>query len=96
VVPCKSLFGTGSPLQAFICGLQGVNPARCVNVPSVIAISRTVKTAIGLRRQLFSPSPERKGRRSKPIITTTGPMSSAGVSIDGGSNESKAYSHRKK
>jgi hypothetical protein len=79
-----------------MCGLQGVNPARCVNVPRVIAINRTVKTVIGLRRQLFSPSPERKGRKSKLIITMTGPMSSAGVSIDGGSTESNAYSQRKK
>jgi len=37
--------------------------------PAFIAINRTVKTAIGLRRQLFSPSPrEKKGRRSKPTI----------------------------
>src|SRR4029077_8475720 len=88
--------GTGSPLQAFMCGLHGVNWARRVNVPSVIAIMSTVITAIGLRFQLFSPSPERKGRRIKPRITKGGPMRRNGVSSDGGRSESKAYTHRKK
>src|SRR6266853_1285874 len=72
--------GTGSPLQAFICGLQGVNWASRVNVPRVIAIVSTVITAIGRRFQLFSPSPERNGRRIKPIITKGGPMRRNGVS----------------
>ena len=65
-------------------------------MPSVTAISRTVNTAIGRRRQLFSPSPERNGSRSSATIATTGPISSAGVSSDGGSSESSAYSQRKK
>src|SRR5215472_15190867 len=88
--------GTGSPLQAFICGLQGANSAIRVNVPSTIAINNTVKTAMGLRRQLFSPSPERNGRTSNAKITTTGPIRIAGVSSDGGSSDSNAYIHRKK
>src|ERR1700688_4261563 len=55
-----------------------------------------VSTAIGRRRQLFSPSPDRNGRRSKAPITMTGPMSRAGVSMDGGRKERTAYSHKKK
>ena len=49
-----------------MCGLQGVNWAMRVKVPSVIAIISTVITAMGRRFQLFSPSPERNGRRIKP------------------------------
>ncbi len=79
-----------APLHAFMCGLQGAYSARWVNVPSATAISNTVSTAIGLRRQLFSPSPERNGSSSNPRIATTGPMRSAGVSIDGGNSESTA------
>ena len=30
---CRNCSGTGSPLHAFMCGLHGVYPARCVNVP---------------------------------------------------------------
>ena len=96
VVPRRNFAGTGSPLHAFMCGLQGANPARCVNVPNVMAMSRTDKTAIGLRRQLFSPSPERNGRSSRRRITRTGPMRRAGVSIEGGKRESSAYIHKKK
>src|SRR5215472_12411869 len=79
--------GTGSLLHAFMCGLQGMNPARWVKVPSVIAIKSTVKTAIGRRFQLFSPSPERNGRSSRPVMASTGPISNTGVSSDGGSIE---------
>ena len=84
LLPCRNLSGTGSPLHAFMCGLHGVNPARWVSVPSVMAISSTVKTAMGRRRQLFSPSPDKNGRRTRPAMATTGPIRSAGVSIDGG------------
>jgi hypothetical protein len=86
----------GSLLQAFMCGLHGVYPARWVKVASVTATSRIVRTAIGRRRQLFSPTPDRNGRTSNAPITIPGPMSSAGVSIDGGRNESTAYNHKKK
>src|ERR1700680_3830185 len=70
--------GTGSPLQAFMCGLQGVNWASRVNVPRVIAIISTVTTAIGRRFQLFSPSPERNGRRSK-VSGVTGDVIDMGL-----------------
>ena len=79
-----------------MCGLQGATSAIRVNVPSVTAMSRTVTTAIGRRRQLFSPSPERKGRRRSAAMPMTGATSRNGVSIEGGSSESSAYSHRKK
>jgi hypothetical protein len=61
-----------------------------------MAISKTVKTAIGRRRQLFSPSPERNGSKTRNAIATTGPMRRAGVSIEGGKYDSKPYSHKKK
>ena len=77
-------FGIGSPLHAFICGLHGVYPARWVSVPSTMAIRRIVKTAIGRRRQLFSPSPERNGSKTRNPMATTGPMRRAGVSMEGG------------
>ena len=41
-----------------------------VKVPSVIAMSSTVRTAIGLRFQLFSPSPERNGSKISARIAT--------------------------
>src|SRR5260370_40639343 len=86
----------GSLLDAFMCGLHGVYPAGWVSVPRIMAISRTVKTAIGRRRQLFSPSPDRNGSKTRNAITTTGPMKRAGVSIEGGKDDSKPYSHKKK
>ena len=78
------------PLQASMTGLHGANAARRVNVPIATATNKIVRTATGLRRQLFSPSPKRKGKNSRPRITTTGPISRAGVSIAGGNSESTA------
>src|SRR5256885_735322 len=77
-------------------GLHGAWLARLVNVPSATAIKRIVSTAIGRRFQLFSPSPEKKGSTSKTINAITGPISRTGVSSDGGSNDKRAKSHRKK
>ena len=51
---------------------------------------------MGRRRQLFSPSPERKGSNKSTPIPMTGAISKNGVSSCGGSKESRAYNHRKK
>ena len=59
-------------LHASITGLQGVCSPNCVKLPSVTAASRTMKTAIGLRFQLFSPSPAREGQQQQQAIPTTG------------------------
>jgi hypothetical protein len=83
-------------LHASITGLQGVYAARCVKVPNATATNSIVNTAMGRRRQLLSPSPKINGRSKSPRMATTGPMSSAGVSIEGGKSESTAYSHKKK
>src|SRR5580692_9046578 len=88
--------GMGVELHASITGLQGVYPERCVKVPNETATNKIDSTAIGLRRQLFSPSPKINGRRKSARSATTGPTSSAGVSIEGGKSESTAYSHKKK
>src|SRR5260370_37919395 len=86
----------GTPLQASMTGLHGTFTARRVNVPSATATSRIVSTAMGLRRQLFSPSPKKNGKSRSARIPTTGPMSRAGVSMEGGKKESTAYIHKKK
>ena len=52
--------------------------------------SRTVIAATGRRFQLFSPSPETNGSTSRSPIATAGPISNAGVSSQGGNNESTA------
>ena len=69
------------------------NASRC---PGPTAASRIVRTAIGLRFQLFSPSPATKGSASSTTIPMAGPISNIGVSADGGKKDSSAYSHRKK
>src|ERR1700735_353310 len=86
----------GAPVQASITGLHGVWLAILVNVPSVTAINRIVSTAMGRRFQLFSPSPEKNGSRSNTINAIVGRISRTGVSSDVGSNDKRAYSHRKK
>src|SRR6185503_9703465 len=65
-------------------------------MPNATAANRTVRTAIGRRFQLFSPSPETKGSASSAKIAITGPINITGVSSDGGSRDSTAYNHRKK
>jgi len=82
----QNFFRYRSPLHAFMCGLQGVNPARCVKVPRVIAINRTVRTAIGRRRQLFSPS-RIEWKKNENADAYYGTMRRAGVSIEGGKSE---------
>ena len=52
--------------------------------------ARIVRTAIGRRLQLFSPSPEKNGSASRIPNAITGPISRTGVSNAGGSNESSA------
>src|SRR5271163_3882016 len=85
-----------SLLQASMTGLHGVNVPRWVKSPKATAINKIESTAIGLRRQLFSPSPNTYGSNKSTRRTITGPMSSTGVSIDGGKSERTAYSHKKK
>ena len=94
--PLRYGAGIGTPLQAFITGLHGACPAICVNVPNATAVRRIVSTAMGRRFQLFSPSPEKNGSARRKPSAITGPISNAGVSIEGGSSERTAYSHRKK
>src|SRR6266446_236400 len=53
-------------------------------VPRATAIKRIVSTAIGLRLQLFSPSPAKNGSARSTMIPTAGPISSIGVSAEGG------------
>src|SRR3984957_6251544 len=84
------------PLQASITGLHGAFPARRVKVANETATSKIVSTAMGRRFQLFSPSPKMKGKSTSPMITSTGPISSTGVSMDGGSSDSTGESHKKK
>jgi hypothetical protein len=55
-----------------------------------------VRTAMGRRLQLFSPSPEKNGNASRIPSPITGPINNADVSIEGGSRERTAYSHKKK
>ena len=69
---------------------------KCVRVPRATATNRIVRTAIGLRFQLFSPSPATNGSASSTTIPIAGPISSIGVSADGGKKDSSAYSQRKK
>ena len=77
-------------LHASITGLQGVCRPNCVKLPSVTAASRTMNTAMGLRFQLFSPSPAKKGNNSNTAIPMTGAVKSNGVSAAGGRNDSTA------
>jgi hypothetical protein len=49
-----------------------------------------MNTAIGLRFQLFSPSPAKKGNNSKRAIPTIGAVKSNGVSTAGGRKASTA------
>ncbi len=51
---------------------------------------------MGLRFQLFSPSPAINGSTSKAMIPMAGPINNMGVSADGGRNDSSAYIHKKK
>src|ERR1041384_5783423 len=53
-------------------------------------VSRTVNTATGRRRQLFSPVPEIRGNASRKPMAITGPTSNRMVSILGGSRASAA------
>src|SRR5262249_51647958 len=96
VRPSKYLVGTGTLLHASIIGLQGVCKPNCVRLPSITATNRIVRTAIGLRFQLFSPSPAKKGSSRSTTIPIAGPIISSGVSADGGRKDKTAYSHRKK
>ena len=47
-------------------------------------------TAIGRFRQLFSPSPEMNGKRTRNSNPSAGPISKIGVSADGGKYERSA------
>ena len=81
----------GSLLQAFITGLQGAIAGQVrEGTQRDRQLAEIVSTAIGRRLQLFSPSPATKGSASSTSKAITGPISSAGVSIDGGSSDSTA------
>src|SRR5713226_10155390 len=51
---------------------------------------------MGLRFQLFSPSPAKKGSANNTARPTAGPINKIGVSAAGGRYDSSAYSHQKK
>jgi len=48
------------------------------------------ETAMGLRLQLFSPSPARTGSASSAAMATAGPINKIGVSADGGRSDKSA------
>src|SRR5882724_10297194 len=77
-------------------GLHGVCWPKCVKVPRDTAATRITRTAIGLRFQLFSPSPAKNGSTSMTRMPIIGAINKIGVSAAGGKNESTAYIQRKK
>ena len=76
----------GSPLQASL-GTPRRMFSQMRECSQCNGHRRIVSTATGLRRQLFSPSPKRNGKRRSERIPTTGPMRRAGVSMEAGRNE---------
>ena len=55
---------------------------KCVNTPKQIAMNITLKTATGLRHQLFSPMPATNGSATRIVIAIGGTGGMRGPALD--------------